>query len=340
MPSTKFLRKYSDLLLTRNAMTLAAVVLIYKKMFLRLRPTIINFADEMAELDLIGQPALRTAQGNELIRALISEVDKAGGLVSALLTGVIYEEIANAGGDFGEQMALLLPDETWLASNLVYATPGQVAALHGFIAESGPLSSYLGAGYGRRMADKVISSLLAGLVGGKSPRATAALISQKLGIALNDALNITRTTTLWAYRAAAHTNYLLNSHVLKGWIWFAQLDERTCMSCVNLHGSLHALTEILNDHHQGRCVPMPVTKSCQELGLNCEDGPSPWDNVQNGEDWFLSLPVAQQILMMGQSKYNAWRDGAFEFEDLSLSYADPVWGVMVREATLTELIAG
>lgn len=68
-----------------------------------------------------------------------------------------------------------------------------------------------------------------------------------------DALRMTRTAQLWAAREATRQNYRA-SEIVTGWIWFARLDNRVCMSCVSLHGTVHTLDEILNDHWNGRCL--------------------------------------------------------------------------------------
>ena len=330
------MNRYKRKLLKRNAKVLRLVIALYGVALLRLRPSIANFSEVMAEVGLRGRRALNTAQGSALIRAVISEVDVIGGELAGTLGQAIPIEFGHFREDFADQMKVLLPtaDRAWFASNLRYATDRQIRAMAGYLAEDGALFGSLTRGYGRRMADKIIGSLITGYVGGRSPKETGALIARKLGIALNDSMNIARTATLWSYRAAAHANYLMNGHVLKGWLWSSALDERTCMSCINLHGSFHPLTEILNDHHQGRCSPEPVTKSCEELGLPCGYESPP---VQRGEDWFEGLTSAAQLAMMGPGIYDAWGNGEFDFEDLSVTYSDPIWGPMQRQATLKEL---
>ena len=100
------------------------------------------------------------------------------------------------------------------------------------------------------------------------------------------------------------------------------------MSCVSKHGRIFQLNEILNDHHRGRCAPIPVVKG------------SGWvRGIQTGPDWFESLPQEdQQAVMKNQAMYRAWQDGAISWGDMSASYQDEVYGEMIREASLSGIL--
>ena len=41
---------------------------------------------------------------------------------------------------------------------------------------------------------------------------------------------------------------------------------------------------------------------------------------------------------MGLAKWKAWQDGAFEFDQLTKTYQNLVYGAMKREATLQEIL--
>lgn len=213
------------------------------------------------------------------------------------------------------------------------------AAIEAMIAamqDASPLVTKTLAKFGPDGAAAIRQALLDGLVKGRGPRETARLIRKQLGIPLSDALRISRTEALRAHRAAAMLAYRNNSRVVNGWVWFAQLgDNRTCMSCVAQHGSLHTLDETLEDHPNGRCVAMPRTLTMAELGL---DLPETQIGVQRGEDWFKGLDAATQERMMGSAKWQAWREGKFAFADLSKATVDKDWGRMFTETPLRELV--
>lgn len=60
--------------------------------------------------------------------------------------------------------------------------------------------------------------------------------------------------------------------------------------------------------------------------------------VQQGEQWFNTLPESEQMSMMGKGKWEAWKAGAFGFDALSTTYEDDVYGTMYREASLKDII--
>jgi len=137
-----------------------------------------------------------------------------------------------------------------------------------------------------------------------------------------DAVRLTRTLQLWSARKSTHETYRQNAEYLDGWIWVASIPG-ACMSCVSQHGTNHPLDEELNDHHNGRCTPIPNTGR---------------QKVQSGEDWFNSLSDTEQSAMMGAGKFEAWQEGKFNFSDLSKTYTNPLFGDMRRESTLAELV--
>ena len=58
----------------------------------------------------------------------------------------------------------------------------------------------------------------------------------------------------------------------------------------------------------------------------------------NGEDWFRQLPEFHQRRMMGDTRFNAWQQGAFKFSDLWSEHSDDVYGKMVGLRPIKDLI--
>lgn len=174
--------------------------------------------------------------------------------------------------------------------------------------------------------DNVVKAIIEGVKAGKNPRVIAAAIQDAFGGGLTDSLRMMRTLQLYSYREAARANYLETNGIVTGWVWFAELDADVCMSCVAQHGTIHDLEETLNDHHNGRCAPLPYIP---EFGNPVE---------QTGEDWFNSLPPAQQADMMGQGKFDAWKAGQFTFDKLSREVENDVYGAMRHETPLKDLV--
>ena len=203
--------------------------------------------------------------------------------------------------------------------------PSAMRPLLGYLAKDGPLYERLSLLTGSTV-DKVISTIADGVSLGYNPRKIASQIQDSFGGGLTDALRNTRTVQLYSYRDSARANYMATGGIVTGWIWYAELDTDTCLSCVAQHGSEHDLSETLNDHYNGRCAALPLI---EEFGNPVET---------SGEDWFNSLSESEQRAMMGESKHAAWSAGKFEFSRLSAEQDNEVYGVMRTEASLASLI--
>ena len=174
--------------------------------------------------------------------------------------------------------------------------------------------------------DKVVSQIVEGVGLGRNPRVIASLIQDAFGGGLTDALRNVRTVQIYSYRDSARANYTTTDGIVSAWIWFAELDADTCLSCVAQHGTIHDLDETLDDHYSGRCTALPYI---EQFGNPVE---------QSGEDWFNSLSEADQKSMMGNDKHSAWQDGKFEFSQLSAQFENEIYGSMRSEASLASLI--
>lgn len=175
--------------------------------------------------------------------------------------------------------------------------------------------------------DAVRRELIRGVAAGSNPRTTAARIIRRaegrFNGGLSRALNIARTETLDAHRAAAALGQQAHADVLAGWQWWASLDKRTCPSCLAQHGSIHPLSEPgPNDHQQGRCARVPVTKSWAELGF---DIPEPPSLVPDAGDWFGSQPSEVQLEILGPTRWTAWQRGDFPMSSWSVKRSTPGW---------------
>lgn len=172
------------------------------------------------------------------------------------------------------------------------------------------------------VADRVSQAILDNVALGKNPITIARLIRRDFGVGLSDALRMTRTTQLYAYREAGRANMETNG--VTEWIWFATLDGDTCLSCYAMHGTRHPISEMLNDHHNGRCAQIPVVGDGLDVG--------------NGRDAFDSLSAAEQKALAGPGKLKAYQEGRIEFGQFSGTHEDGVFGEMRVEATLKGLL--
>jgi hypothetical protein len=284
-----------------------------------------------------GDIASQTFISREL-RELMAGIEEELTRYQAYLQTVIDNEIDKSLRLGGTQSAEILRQMTGGAANLTlinFNNPGVLNTMiellswrSGVFAQVQKLAGY----YAPLVRDIMIEAIALGY----GPARTAGLIAPflkkikdkfKLEMArpYADALRMTRTAQLWAAREATRQNYRA-SDIVTGWVWWAQLDQRTCMACVALHGTVHTLDEILNDHYSGRCAMLVIIQ-----GVN----PVP---DASGEKWFNSLSPAQQRQMMGPGRYEAWQAGKFAFSAMAVQKDDTTYGTMTVEATLKSLL--
>ena len=139
------------------------------------------------------------------------------------------------------------------------------------------------------------------------------------------ALVIARTEQVDGYRRAAQVSQDANADVLQGWQWICTLTRRTCPSCIAHHGEVHPLSEPgPEDHHQGRCARMPLTKSWRDLGFNLPD-PEPAVKPGDGVRWLEKQPPRVQREALGEARFDAWKAGDYPPEAWSVKRSTPGW---------------
>lgn len=171
-------------------------------------------------------------------------------------------------------------------------------------------------------------NLIRGIAVGENPRRVAALMVRQTEKGFNGGLNramiISRTEMLDAHRAASKAADNANTKVLKGWVWSANLDARTCPSCLAQHGREHPLDEDGPDDHQcGRCDRIPLTKSWAELGFkNVVEPPS---LLPDSREWFDSLTPGTQRRIMGPARLELLQSGTVDWDELSRKVSTTGW---------------
>jgi hypothetical protein len=185
------------------------------------------------------------------------------------------------------------------------------------------MTQRLGQAVGQAVADKLIQAIAQQI----NPRQTQRMLRATFGQGLDWSLQATRTATIWAHREATRLTYAANGNIVSGWVWRSARDGRTCLSCIAMDGTVHPLSEKLNDHHNGRCFAQPV--------LSVGEHPK----RETGIEWFNKQDPARQKAMMGPGAFDAWKGGKFDLRDYPRTYVDDVYGQMRRQATLQELLA-
>lgn len=202
-----------------------------------------------------------------------------------------------------------------------------VETLIGMTNPASPLHSALTHRLGRAVADQMIERMVLGIAQGRNPRDIA---RQVMGEGLTWTMTTVRTAQLNAYRYAARENYRANRDVVSGWRWMATLDNRTCISCLVMHGTIHGVDEVLNDHHNGRCAPIPIVPRATDLGI-------PEVTLPSAEAWIQRKSEAVQQEIMGVGIWGEWNAGRVKWRDLTTTYLDPVYGTMRKAPTLRQV---
>jgi F like protein len=169
--------------------------------------------------------------------------------------------------------------------------------------------------------------LIRGVAVGSNPRQTAARMVRRAEKGFNGgltrALNISRTESVDAHRAAAKVGQDQHAKVLAGWVWMCHLSPRTCPSCLVKHGTFHELDEAgPDDHPQGRCSRMLKTKPWEELGFDVEE---PDDMVVDARAWFDALPERDQVAIMGRTRLDLLNAGTVTWDELTTRRTTPGW---------------
>jgi len=258
--------------------------------------------------------------------AVEEQVTKYSVYLETELNMTAKDAIASASRDAKIILAELLGNEAELIARVQSLNPRIVENLVAFLDPGGELYKRIQF-YGEEAASRVSDAIITHVTLGRNPRVLGRFLRDRLGWTLTDALRTARTVQLYSYREASRANYIANNNIVKGWIWYAQLDGKTCASCIAKHGSFHTLDERLADHYNGRCSMLPVTIT----------NPNP--DIRPGEDWFREQPEQLQSATLGKGKYKAWSEGQFEFSKLSKEVPDAVYQSMWVETPLKELIS-
>jgi hypothetical protein len=318
--------QYRAELLAKDAAAMARLVRAYGNAFNSLQDKLeLLLLDIGADIPTTGQLARM-----ERYKALMAQAATQLRDLEAL-TRTELEAAANLGIDLGSAharglIAATMADERLAAAFNVLPNEA-IRQLLGFLSPEGELYKRLGmlSEFG---AERLSEALINAITLGYNPRKTAGIFRRVFGASLTDSLRTVRTAQLWSYREANRATYLANSDVVDSWTWFAQLDDRTCASCIAMHGTIHPNTETLDDHYNGRCAMIPNVKGFPPIV------------EETGEAWFGKQDEAIQRRLLGPGKYDAWKNGEFEFGALSNQVDDPVYGSMRIEATLQDLIGG
>lgn len=264
---------------------------------------------------------LATTAGVTVTRTLPSVVDLTDTIHRQLIASQYPPQAGNVATLSGT-FSRVDPDA---AAAIVKRATQQITALHR------PLSA--------QATQAMKSSLIRGVLIGENPRRAAARMLERVQGDFDGgrtrALVIARTEILDAHRAAAFESDRVNADVLSAWEWISALDKRTCPSCWGMHGTRHPLTEPgPNDHQQGRCSRLTVTKTWRELGFDLDE---PASLVPDAQQTFRALPRTDQAAIMGKGRLDLLDNGTASWSDLAKRRSTDGWRDSYAPASLADL---
>lgn len=180
--------------------------------------------------------------------------------------------------------------------------------------------------------------LVNAVVQGIAPKHAASELVSKLDFARTKAETIARTEIISAFRNGNLERYA-QADVVKGWQWSATLDDRTCPICIALDGRIFDKSVPFATHPSCRCSPTPVTKDWDEMGLGylgIAPIQRPFISLR-GEEWFRSLPEDRQRNILTKGKYELYRSGQIDLNDLVDEYDHILYGPSRQERSIKDL---
>ena len=221
-------------------------------------------------------------------------------------------------------------DQTIIAAQWTMVDPEVMRELVGYVDQ--PAWEAQLAGYGDEIVAKIKRQITNGQIAGWGPVRMANEITKIIqgapggsNFPQSQGENMMRTLQMQSFRTAQTINRIANADILAAQIRIAALDDRTCLSCISLHGEPFPIDERIDDHHRGRCTSIPVVNGRPIT-------------VQTGQQWWDSRSEAQRLAQAGPANHNALKNGAVTLSDYQRPYDDPVFGSMIREESLKNIL--
>lgn len=174
-------------------------------------------------------------------------------------------------------------------------------------------------------AQGLTTALVEGVALGYNPRKVARNMAEGMTGTLNRMMTIARTETLRVYNEASRQSYIA-SGIVTSYTRIAAHDNRTCLHCIVLEGSVYPTNELMPSHPNCRCALIPIVTGAP---------PPEW---LRGEEWFRAQDSETQRSIMGASRYELWRMGRIGLADSTQVVPNAVWGDTLRTVPLRELI--
>ena len=330
-------------LMTRDGVALRrqarAIVLIIRRLDERIR----DLAAALQWRGHIGPGAIvRLAEFQELRAQAISELRAYVGDSARIIESAQGANVEAAIEESRRLVGAQFPrGVTWAALRELGATwatldPSALLFMVGRLGNGAPLYRYLEARVVRGTIAQVVDALTTGIM--DNPVVTARAIRANFAGGMTQALRISRTETLRAYRDAARASYQENPSLVRGYRRHEALDNRTCGACWMLDGTLYASASDMEEHVQGRGYLTPELVSWRELGfVGMPEQPQP----PTGRELFLEMDEAGQRRIIGNDRlYELYRTGRIGLGGLVQRRVSEDFGASLTQASARAALDG
>lgn len=212
-------------------------------------------------------------------------------------------------------------------SDAMWNEVGKDAAetMAGFAGNGAPLAELLQNDYGN-IASEITDALVQGIGLGKGAYAVAKDMRDVMGSEYARSVRIARTEINRAYRIANAEQYAKSGVVTK--VLRLCYPPTACLACLMLDGK-ECPNGLCEDHPNGKCTTVAVT-----IGGNVPE----W---QHGDDWLMEQTEADQRRIMGDGRYEMWKNDGVPLRDMVEMKENPIWGgspQLISEEKLKEML--
>ena len=172
--------------------------------------------------------------------------------------------------------------------------------------------------------DRLAATIRRGVVEGQTTQQIVTQAMQGLQTTRKQTEAVVRSAVQHVSDAARTEFALANADVIKGEVWIATLDTRTCPRCAPLDGKVFQVGEGARPplHVSCRCARSPIAKSWRELGFDIDDldpttrasmgGQVPKDITYN--QWLKGQPLDVQEMALGKARARLFRYGGLNVD--------------------------
>ena len=196
-------------------------------------------------------------------------------------------------------------------------------AMAGYAGNGAPLAELLQTDYGA-MASRITDALVSGIGLGKGYKQVAQDMMDAAAIDFRRSVLIARTETNRAYRQANADQYRKSGVVEKVLRLCAM--SNSCAACIIMDG-WECKNGICEDHPNGKCTTVVVTTG----GIMPE-----WEH---GADWLAKQDEATQREILGDGRYDLWKNYNIPLDQLVTMKENPVWGGSPSMVSIADLKA-